>query len=362
MNQDQVWNKWPYFKFKEVGLASKYRRWLGVAKTLKLSSKVILRLKWIIYYYTKANNNVSLTCRYFNISRKTFYKWLNRFNETNLSSLENESKAPLHVRQKEYTPLQYERIVLLRKKYIRYGKFKLLGKYQRLYPTDKDISSWKIQSIIQIAGIYYRPAKNSRIQAKRRRAQVKKRITELKKKPRNGFLICLDSIIKYWNGQKRYIITAIDTYAKVAYARMYNSHSSLATKDFLYRLNYLLDNNIENIQTDNGSEFQKHFQTACQELNIKQYYSRVRTPKDNAVCERFNRTLNEEFIQLGNMTTDLNIFNQRLTEWLIEYNFERPHQSLDYLTPIEFTQKYTKVLPMWSSSTFPCYFFIIMLI
>jgi len=51
------------------------------------------------------------------------------------------------------------------------------------------------------------------------------------------------------------------------------------------------------------------------------------------------------------MTTDLNIFNQRLTEWLIEYNFERPHQSLDYLTPIEFTQKYTKVLPMWSSST-----------
>jgi len=40
-----------------------------------------------------------------------------------------------------------------------------------------------------------------------------------------------------------------------------------------------------------------------------------------------------------------------LTEWLVEYNFERPHQSLDYLTPIEFTQKYTKVLPMWSSST-----------
>ncbi|MBU4561448.1 transposase, partial [bacterium] len=47
-----------------------------------------------------------------------------------------------------------------------------------------------------------------------------------------------------------------------------------------------------------------------------------------------------------------------LTKWLIEYNFNRPHQSLDYLTPIEYTEKElirirgpSKVLPMWSAST-----------
>ena len=352
MNQNNLWNKWPYFKFKETKLKNKYQRWLEVAKILKLSSKAILRLKWIIYYYTKANKNASLTCRYFNVSRKTFYKWFNRFDEINLLTLENRSEAPLHVRQKEYTPLQYERVVKLRRKYIRYGKFKLLYKYEKAYPLDKDISSWKIQCIIQIAGIYYKPVKNTRIQAKRRKSQERKRITDLKKKPKNGFLIGLDSIVRYWNNRKVYIVTAIDIYAKIAYARMYNSHSSATTKDFLYRLNYLLDGNIQNIQTDNGSEFQKHFKIACKDLNIQQYYSRVRTPKDNAICERFNRTLNEEFIQLGNMTTDINLFNQRLTEWLIEYNFERPHQSLDYLSPIEFSQKYSKVLPMWSSSTY----------
>ena len=351
MNQDILWNKWPYFKFKEVKLANKYQRWLGMAKELKLSKPGILRLKWIIYYHTKAEQNVSLTCRHFNISRKTFYKWFNRFSETNLSNLEDQSTAPLHVRQKEYTPLQYERVVKLRKEYIRYGKIKLLSKYKKKYPENQDISKWKIQCIIQIAGIYYKPAKNSRTQAKRNKSQAKKKVTELKKKPRNGFLICLDSIVKYWNQKKVYIITAIDAFGKVAYARMYNSHSSKATEDFLYRLNYLLDNNIQNIQTDNGSEFEKHFKEACQKLNIQQYYSRVRTPKDNAICERFNRTLNEEFIQLGNMTTDIDLFNKRLTEWLIEYNFERPHQSLNYLTPIEFSQQCTKVLPMWSSST-----------
>jgi len=38
-----------------------------------------------------------------------------------------------------------------------------------------------------------------------------------------------------------------------------------------------------------------------------------------------------------------------LTEWLVEYNFVRPHQALGYSTPIQFTEKTLKVLPMWSS-------------
>ena len=67
--------------------------------------------------------------------------------------------------------------------------------------------------------------------------------------------------------------------------------------------------------------------------------------------ERFNRTLQEEFIQLGNMTTDIDVFNKKLTEWLIEYNFNRPHQTLEYMTPIAFTQKYGKVSKMYSSNT-----------
>lgn len=66
----------------------------------------------------------------------------------------------------------------------------------------------------------------------------------------------------------------------------------------------------------------------------------MKTPKDNATNERFNRTLEEEFIQMGNRVLDLNEFNRRMTEWLVEYNFRRPHQSLGYLSPINFIQKY----------------------
>lgn len=79
----------------------------------------------------------------------------------------------------------------------------------------------------------------------------------------------------------------------------------------------------------------------------------MKTPKDNAGVERFNRTLEDEFIAMGHMMIDPDEFNRRLTEWIIEYNFKRPHQALGYSTPINFVFKRSPnlVLPMSPSST-----------
>jgi putative transposase len=81
----------------------------------------------------------------------------------------------------------------------------------------------------------------------------------------------------------------------------------------------------------------------------------VKTPKDNAINERFNRTLEEEFMEESEYFepaltfTDLRQANRLLTEWLIFYNFERPHQTLKYKTPIEWYNNYKlkEVLPMY---------------
>ena len=313
-----------------------------------LSQEARLRLKWMDYYQNH-NNNASLTCRYFGISRKTFYKWFKRYNKYQLSSLESQDRTPKRKRQREITPNQELRIIQLRKRHIRYGKEKLARIYQSLY--GETISSWKIQKVIEKRNLYYHPQKAARIRRKRQRSLQKKRITELKQKRISGFLLQIDTIIFYWNDLKRYVFTAIDKYSKIAFARMYATHSSYNARDFLYRLNYLLDDKIKNVQTDNGSEFLKHFDNACKELNINHYFSRNHTPKDNAVNERFNRTLQEEFLKQGNFHLNVQKFNQKLTEWLIEYNFRRPHQSLGYTAPINFQAKHFKVLPMYPSST-----------
>ena len=342
-----------YFYFFKSHWIETRTKWEGLQQLAKkqYSRTVVRRLEWIIYYQTRAKKNARLTCRYFGISPKTFYKWLKRFEDRNLLTLENQSRAPHRRRQRETSIKQEHRIIKFRKKYIRWGKKKLKIIYKQEY--GENISEWKIQKTIEKYKLYYDKKKTAKIRRKRLRGQKKKRITELRKKHKGGFLIQIDTIVKYWNGLKFYIITAIDVVTKIAFARMYRSHSSYTSADFLYRLAYILDYKIENIQTDNGSEFAKDFDRACVKLDYSHYYSRTKTPKDNSMVERFNRTLKEEFIQLGNFTPSLKEFNKTLTEWLVEYNFKRPHQSLDFLTPISYSQKYFNLLPMLSSRTNP---------
>jgi len=327
----------------------KHENWRKQAKLRKLSKAACARLEWIIFYETKAQKNALLTCRHFAIAPKTFYKWKNRFDEKNLCSLQDQSKAPQHKRQRAITSQEQARVVLLRKNHIMWGKMKLQNIYQRTY--GERISSWKIQYTIAKYKLYPNPIRNEKLKQKRKRNQSKKRITELKKQPFPGFLIALDAMVIYRNSTKRYILTAIDVFGKIAFARMYTTKSSRSAADFLYRTFYLLDASFLNALHDNGSEFHKEFVVACGRLGIQQYWSRVRTPTDNPVDERFNGTLRREFLQQGNFHTDPVIFNRNLTEWLIEYNFVRPHQSLGYETPWEFTSRHPQVLPMYPSRT-----------
>jgi transposase InsO family protein len=329
-----------------------YERWRRVSKELELSREARLRLDWIIHYYQ--GNSATQTARHYGISKKTFYKWFGQFDKDNLYSLyclEDKSRAPKRVRQREINVIEEQRVIKLRKNRIRYGKMKLAKIYQTIY--HEEISSWKIQKVIESYQLYYNPVKTARTTRKRKNAQKKKRITELKLdtlswyEKKSGYIICLDTVAIHWNNLKRYIFTAVDKYGKVAYARMYRNKSSKNGEDFLYRLHFLLDGKIPRVGHDNGTEFEKYFKSACQKLKIQQYYSRVRTPKDNPNNERFNRTLQEEFIQLGNFHADPEVFNRKLTEWLIEYNFYRPHTALGYMTPLEFSKK----LPMYSSCT-----------
>ena len=88
-----------------------------------LSKGAKQRLKWMDYYHQ--SGNASKTCRHFDIPRKTFYKWRKRFDPDNLYSLEDHDRAPINKRKREITPIQEQRIIDLRKKYIKYSKIKI---------------------------------------------------------------------------------------------------------------------------------------------------------------------------------------------------------------------------------------------
>jgi transposase InsO family protein len=329
---------------------NKYNLWRKTAVALKLSAKARRRLEWIIFYYTKAAKNVSLTCRHFSIHRSEFYYWFSRFDETNLRSLEDASRAPHQTRKRGINLVEEERTIKLRKEHLHWGKMKLSALYLKTY--GEKLSSWQFQRTIQTHRLYPNPEKNAKIQAKRQKAIKKKRITELKKRlPKLGYLLHFDTIELHWNGLKRYIITMIDDFTKLAFARMYTTKSSASASDFLLRVLFLLDGKVTITHQDNGSEFENLFKELCQDKKIQMYHSRPRTPKDNPALERFNQTLKYEWLYDGNFTPDVNLFNARLAKFVIEYNFIRPHETLNYLTPIEFAVKYKQLSEMYPSRT-----------
>ena len=82
------------------------------------------RLKWLDHYRGHGEN-AALTCRYFGISRQTFYRWKRRYNPRDLTSLEERSHRPRHLRQPTWSRELPLAVLHLREQYPRWGKDKL---------------------------------------------------------------------------------------------------------------------------------------------------------------------------------------------------------------------------------------------
>lgn len=317
------------------------------AKVLGLSRGAKVRLEWVLWHEAHGAYQ-ALTCRRFGIHRNTLAKWFKRFDEANLRTLEERSRRPKQLRQREASLIRDQRIIALKHEFPAWGREKVRAVYQTRYR--EPLTSWYVARAIRAYHLYC-PGKPRR-QYHTKISYVKKKITELGVKPtRTGFLLHLDTIVLHLQGVKRYILTGIDHSSRLAYAWVYRSHTSASARDFLLRLRYLLKGQVENLHTDNGSEFHKYFDQAAQTLRLTHYWSRPRTPKDNAILERFNRTLKEEFLRQGNFHPNPKAMNPKLTAWLVQYNSVRPHQALGFLTPLAYAQQAQNLHTMWSTRT-----------
>jgi len=158
-----------------------------------------------------------------------------------------------------------------------------------------------------------------------------------------------DAIVIQENGVKKYIITAVDYYTRIAVARAYPSPSSRNAKDLLMRMKIALGEGIRAVNTDNGSEFMAEYEQACVAMAIKHFYTYPRTPKMNPYAERFNRTIQEE-AQFPLFSESFEVWNNFISHYIMLYNFFRPHYSLDYLTPVDVYLK-SKQSNMWWTHT-----------
>jgi putative transposase len=159
-----------------------------------------------------------------------------------------------------------------------------------------------------------------------------------------GDLLQLDGVLTFAEGKRRYTFTAVDVVSRWAFSRVYKTASSRNGADFLRELLKAAPFQVIRIQTDNGSEFMKEFGEAVETLLLTHFFNWVRQPKYQGWVERFNRSIQEEFLdwRAASLAGNPDDFNQELEEWLTFYNTKRVHRSLGTaghrLTPVQYLQ------------------------
>jgi transposase InsO family protein len=132
--------------------------------------------------------------------------------------------------------------------------------------------------------------------------------------------------------------TAIDTYAKVAFAKLYDRKTPITAADLLNDrvLPFFDDHGIAvgRMLTDRGTEFCGNPESHDYELylaveNIDHTRTKAKSPQTNGICERFHKTVLDEFYRAAfrkRVYQTIDALQADLDGWMQEYNAVRSHQ------------------------------------
>lgn len=229
----------------------------------------------------------------FRISRKTIYKWKNRYDGT-LESLEDRSHRP-HNSPKAHSEKELKLIRRLAKKHnwtdliLIYQELKERYNYQRSYGGLKQVIA--------------KMKKNKAKKKNKRKPKPYKRAAYIGQKVQIDVKFVPSECIT--DGKKYYEYIAVDECSRWAYRQMYDEHSTYSSYKFLLELIKAAPFQIREIQTDNGTEFTKAllsknpektiFEQELEKLGIIYHRIRVATPRHNGKVERQNRQDGERF-------------------------------------------------------------------
>jgi transposase InsO family protein len=134
-----------------------------------------------------------------------------------------------------------------------------------------------------------------------------------------------------------FLYVAVDDHSRMAYVAMMPDEKAVSSSRFLHEATaYFARHNIQlrRVMTDNGPCFYADlFRDACRELQLKHVRTRIYTPRTNGKAERFIQTAIREwaYARLYQNSAQRNSY---LQPWIHQYNWHRPHASLNQKPPI----------------------------
>lgn len=270
--------------------------------------------------------SLSALSREFDIPREVLSRWWQRVQVGGLDALRPQSRRP-H-RSRTIAPRVVRRILQLRRR--------------RLGPA-------RIAAVLGVSAktVHRVLTRHGQARLPRPRRPPAKRY----EKSRPGELLHLDIKVlpALRNARHDYEFAAVDDFSREAVVAITTEQTSAAATTFLEQVVRQLPYRVEAVLTDNALAFTMkrawhsdrltRFEQACHSLGIVHQLLRPHRPQSNGKVERFFRTVDDECLALQGQWT----FAHRLRaveRFVWFYNHERPHLSLNGMTPVQRRDSY----------------------
>lgn len=158
-----------------------------------------------------------------------------------------------------------------------------------------------------------------------------------------GELVEIDTIhhVDPYSGRKLYYYTIIDLYTRMTHVTVSTSLRQGLAVQAVLAAQKQWGIPIALVQSDNGPEFSRYFETQLQRGGITTRHTRLHRPNDNAHIERFNRTIQTEAIGYSwRRSVPLHRQRETLSAYLDYYNTKRVHLGIQMRIPAEMLQRF----------------------
>jgi transposase InsO family protein len=298
--------------------------------------------------------NVSEACRLLGVSRQHFYDIKQAFAAGGLEALREKNRHKPNVRNR--APAQVEDAVCaFALEQPAYGQVRVANELKKrgitvsaagvrciwlrhnLESRKKRLKALEAQAARE--GWVYTEAQLQALEQAQRERETEPESLETH---HPGYLLAQDTMyVGHLKGVGRiYQQTVLDTYSSVAFAKLYTTKQPVTAADLLHDrvLPFFAVEQVPvlRVLTDRGTEFcgradQHPYELFLQLEEIDHTKTRTKRPQTNGICERFHRTVQEEFYFVAFRKTiyrTLEAVQQDLDAWLTHYNSERTHQGV----------------------------------
>ena len=315
------------------------------------SNTKVIRNKLGLLNLAQELKNVSQACKMLGYSRDTFYRYRDLIDEGGEIALHDKSRRKPNLKNRIDDATETS-VVQMAFDFPAYGQLRASNELRK---NGIFISPAGVRGIWQRHGLEVFQKRLKALKAKSAEAGIvftEAQIVALERKKFDdeacgeietahpGYLVSQDTFyVGTLKGVGRiYQQTVVDTYSKVAVAKLYNTQTPITAADVLNdRVLPLFDSYsvpVLRMLTDRGTEYCGNKETHDYELflainDIDHTKTKARHPQTNGICERFHKTILNEFYQIAfrkKIYNNMEELQIDLDNWVQEYNLNRTHQ------------------------------------